>query len=169
MPDGGFRPAYNIQLAVAGKETGGPRTIVGVDVINVGSDMGAITRMLGEVREMTGALPKVVLADGNHVRHACIDDAEARGVDVIAPPSDKARARATDTPAVTAWRERMTTDEANRLYRGRAALVELANAHLKSRHGLERVLVRGLGKVMCVAVLGALTFNIMQHASRFAA
>ena len=46
MPDGGFRPAYNFQMAVAGEETGGPRTIVAFQVTNVGSDMGSMTPMI---------------------------------------------------------------------------------------------------------------------------
>ncbi|OGQ25530.1 MAG: hypothetical protein A2138_13915 [Deltaproteobacteria bacterium RBG_16_71_12] len=167
MPDGGFRPGYNIQLAVAGKETGGPRTIVGVDVTNLGSDMGAVTKMIDEVNAMTGVAPKHILADGNHARHACFDNAAARGVDVLVPPSKRSKAHAKDSAAVTAWRERMTTDDAKRLYRGRAALVELANAHLKCNFGLDRVLVRGLGKVLCVGIIAALTFNIVQHAAAF--
>ena len=32
MGDGGFRPAYNVQLATAGSPMGGPRTIVGLRV-----------------------------------------------------------------------------------------------------------------------------------------
>ena len=31
MGDGGFRPAYNVQYAVAGSPLGGPRTVVGGD------------------------------------------------------------------------------------------------------------------------------------------
>src|SRR5947209_10352021 len=46
MGDGGFRPAYNVQMATAGSEMGGPRTIVGVRVTNVGSDMGSVTPMV---------------------------------------------------------------------------------------------------------------------------
>ncbi len=168
MPDGGFRPGYNIQLAVAGKETGGPRTIVGIDVTNVGSDMGAVTKMIDEVTEMTGTAPEHILADGNHARHACFDAAAARGVDVLVPPSKKSKARAKDSAAVTAWRERTTTDDAKRIYRGRAALVELANAHLKCNFGLDHVLVRGLGKVLCVGIIAALTFNIVQNAAALA-
>ena len=42
MADGGFRPAFNIQLASAGSELGGPRTIVGVRVNVV--LLGAIAR-----------------------------------------------------------------------------------------------------------------------------
>lgn len=38
MPDGGYRPGYNVQLAVAGSPMGGPRTVVGLRVTNVGSE-----------------------------------------------------------------------------------------------------------------------------------
>ena len=62
----------------------------------------------------------------------------------------------------------MTTDDAKRIYRGRAALVELANAHLKCNFGLDHVLVRGLGKVLCVGIIAALTFNIVQNAAALA-
>ena len=41
----------------------------------------------------------------------------------------------------------MQTEEAGGLYRQRAGLGELENAHLKSRFGLDHVLVRGLSKV----------------------
>ena len=69
MGDGGFRPAYNIQMATAGSEMGGPRTIVGLRVTHIGSDMGSISPMLDEIERRTGALPAVVLADANHVKH----------------------------------------------------------------------------------------------------
>jgi transposase len=168
MPDGGFRPAYNVQVAVAGSETGGPRTIVAIDVTNVGSDMGAIEKMIPRVEAATGVAPARLLADGNHARHACIDYAHARGVLVYAPPSRWACPRTTDTEAVRVWRERMATDDAKRIYRGRAALAELPNAFFKSRFGFDRVRVRGVAKVTCVAVLAAVTFNIIQNAAHFA-
>src|SRR3954471_12314516 len=66
MADGGFRPAYNVCMATAGSPLGGPRTIVGVQVTNVGSDMGMITPMLAEIERRTGQLPKTLLADANH-------------------------------------------------------------------------------------------------------
>jgi transposase len=165
MPDGGFRPAYNVQFAVAGNALGGPRTIIGVDVTNVGSDMGAISKQIDEIEANTGSVPEVILADGNHVKHECLDYAHSRGVVIIAPPHKRAKARENDSDAVKEWRERMRTDSAKQQYRGRAALAELANAHVKSHYGLERVLVRGAGKVMCTALLVALTFNIVQNAA----
>ena len=168
MPDGGFRPGFNVQLGVAGKDTGGPRTIVALDVVNVGSDMGAIEKMIPRVEAATGAVPKRVLADGNHVRHACIDYADSVGVEVYAPPNKRAKPRPSDSEAVRAWRARMTTDDAKRIYRGRATLAELPNAFLKSHFGLDRVLVRGVAKVKCVALLAAITFNIVQNAAYLA-
>ena len=123
--------------------------------------MGAIEKMIPRVETATGSVPNRVLADGNHLRHACIDDADSRGVVVYAPPNTRARAREHDSAAVRAWRERMTTDEATRIYRGRAALAELPNAFVKSHCGLDR----GLAKVTCVALLAALTFNIAQNAA----
>lgn len=42
MGDGGFRPAYNVQLATDGSPMGGPRTIVGLRVTIEGTDMGSL-------------------------------------------------------------------------------------------------------------------------------
>ena len=66
---------------------------------------------------------------------------------------------------LVAWRERMTTDEAKAVYRARASLCELINAHLRSHHGVEQFLVRGLAQVTCVARLAAIASNVLQHAS----
>lgn len=168
MADGGFRPAYNVQLATAGSELGGPRTIVGVRVTNVGSDMNAIPPMLDEIERRTGELPKVLLADANHTGHASIRDAAERGVEFLAPVPERSQQpgdRAATDEAITAWRERMETDEARRLYRARASLCELMNAHVRSRRGIDQFLVRGLQKVTSVVLLGAIACNLLQHAA----
>jgi transposase len=168
MADGGFRPAYNIRMATAGSPLGGPRTIVGVQVTNVGSDMGSITPMLHEIEQRTGQLPAVLLADANHAAHDCIRAATEAGVEVlVAVPerTQQAGAQADDDAAIVAWRERMTTDGAKKLYRARAGLCELMNAHLRAHHGVDQVLVRGLAKVTCVALLAAITSNILQNAT----
>jgi hypothetical protein len=166
MPDGGFRPGYNIQFAVAGSEDGGPRTLVGLRVTNVGSDMGSMTPMLADIERRTGQLPKVLLADGNHAKHGCVEAAERAGVKVVMAVSHKAGPIEQASPEVAAWRQRMVTDEAKKLYRARAGLVELLNAHVKSRFGIEQVLVRGLPKIRCVALLAGLAFNLLQNADR---
>jgi transposase len=166
MADGGFRPGYNIQLATAGSELGGPRTVVGLLVTNTGSDMGSITPMLEDIKARTGHLPGQLLADANHAKHSCIEAATHAGVEVImAVPKREQYATTAVSPEVAAWRERMTTEEAKRAYRARASLCELSNAHLKTHHGTDSVLVRGLGKVTCVALLGAIAANVLAHAA----
>ena len=169
MADGGFRPAMNVQLATAGSALGGPRTIVGVRVTNLGSDMNAITPMLDDIERRLDALPNVLLADAGHAGHDGIRDAAARGVELLMavpefsrnPTSDHA---ATDEAIVT-WRARMETDEAKKLYRARASLCELMNAHLRTHHGVDQFLVRGLAKVTSVVLLGVIASNILQHAA----
>ena len=72
-------------------------------------------------------------------------------------------ARAADDAPIEAWRQRMGTTEAQQRFRARASLCELPNAQLKSRFGLGAVMVRGLYKVGCVALLAAITANILAH------
>jgi transposase len=170
MPDGGFRPGYNIQLATAGSELGGPRTIVGLRVTNTGSDMGSVTPMLEDIKARTGQLPGQLLADANHAKHSCIEAATRAGVEpLIAIPKHEHCATKAVSREVEDWRERMKTDEAKRAYRARAGLCELSNAHLKDHHGTASVLVRGLAKVTCVALLGAVAANILAHATAWLA
>ena len=171
MGDGGFRPGYNVQYAVAGSEMGGPRTIVGVNVSNLGSDMGSMAPMVEQIEERTGQRPDVLLADGGHAKSEDISATRRKSVDVIVPPAEtakpieKLKAEGAD-PEVIAWRERMETDEAKQLYRGRAGRVELTNAHQKTHHGITQVLVRGAAKVTCVILLNAIGSNLLQHAPR---
>jgi transposase len=171
MADGGFRPAFNVQYAVAGSEMGGPRTIVGVTVTNVGSDMGSLAPMVEQIEERTGQRPDTLLADGGHAKAEDIAATRRMGVDVIVPPAEtaktieKLKADRAD-PDVVAWREQMETDEAQKLYRARAGLVELVNAHQKTHHGITQFLVRGAAKITCVILLNAIASNILQHAPR---
>lgn len=168
MADGGFRPAYNVRAATAGSPMGGPRTIVGIQVSNVGSDMDAVVPMLDEIKARTGALPTTLLADANHANHDGIREATDRGVEVlIAVPkrSQKPGPAADNDPAIADWRERMRQPEKLRVYRARASLCELTNAHLRSRRAIQQFLVRGLNKVTCVVLLGAITTNLLNHAA----
>ena len=169
MPDGGFRPGYNVQLAVAGDEKGGPRTIVGLNVTNLGSDMGSVADMIAEVARNTRVFPLLWLADGNHARHSDIDYAARVGVCPVISVPDYENTEKASSEAVRAWHERMETEEGKRIYKSRASLVELVNAHFKDRFGIDHVLVRGAAKVKCVALLGALAFNLLQHASQLLA
>lgn len=173
MADGGFRPGLNLQMATAGSEFGGPRTVVAVNVSNVGSDMSALTPMLDQIEQRTGQLPEVLVADANHANHAAIIDAKARGVDpLIAVPKKRARvtarvSRETD-PRALEWMDRMRDDDAKALYRARAGLCEWTNAQAAGRCGIRQFLVRGIAKATNVALLFAITLNLTQHLTTLA-
>lgn len=171
MADGGFRPGLNVQMATAGSELGGPRTVIGVRVSNVGSDMGAITPMLDQIERRTGRLPETLLADSNHGSHAAIIDADARGVNVVIAVAKRSResgGKADKSPAIVAWKARMQTEEVKALYRARAGLCEWANAQAAGRFRLRQFLVKGVAKATSVALLIAITTNLTQHLASLA-
>ena len=167
MGDGGFRPAYNVQLATTADQA---RVIVGVGVTNRGSDMGETTSMLEQIEQRTGVRPEQMLVDGGYASHDAIDAASASGVTVYAPlpkprkddTSSPQAPKAGDSEAVAAWRARMGTEEAQQIYKQRAATAETVNADGKSHRGLGSTALRGLDKVKGGALLFALTYDILR-------
>lgn len=167
MGDGGFRPAYNVQFATT---TDKARVIVGVDVINRGSDMGQTTPMLDQIESRTGQKPTEHLVDGGYPSHPAIDAAAEKEVTLYAPPPkprkgdirDPHAPREDDSEAVAAWRQRMGTDEAKEIYKQRGATAETVNAEAKHHRGLDHIPVRGLTKALGCASLFALTYNILR-------
>jgi transposase len=161
--DGGFRPAYNVQLA-ADTES---RAIVGVSVTNSGSDRALSEPMRQEVEQRTGGKVAEHLMDGGFVNFDQMGRAQQAGVTVYAPPQtskkkvDPYQVRPTDTAEVAQWRRRMATEEAKTIYKERASTSETVNADLRTYRGLDRFLVRGLAKVKCVALWSALAYNLM--------
>ncbi len=77
MADGGYRPAYNVQLATDVDS----RAIVGVAVTNLGSDRSSVLPMLAQLQARTGRLPAAALVDGGCFSRETITDAAAHGVD----------------------------------------------------------------------------------------
>lgn len=166
MPDGGFRPAYNLQMATDEDS----QVIVGVAVDTTGNDGGQAPPGLEQVVRRTGRLPKAYLVDGSYAKREDITTLELQGVTVYAPTRSprtttsgrtKAEPRRDDTPEVARWRERMETEEAKEIYKGRAATAECVNAHAR-RHGLTQLLVRGTDKVLSVLLLVAITHNLLR-------
>jgi transposase len=166
MGDGGFRPAFNLQLATATDS----QVITGVDVTNSGGDQGQMAPMVEQHKERYEEKPKEMLVDGGFVKKADIDQVSPPqgGTTVYAPvmeskdPNrDPYTPRDDDSPAVAEWRQRMGTDEAKAIYRERAATAECVNALARNR-GLQRFLVRGLRKVKAVALWYALAHNLMR-------
>lgn len=167
MGDGGFRPAYNVQLATTTEE----KVIVGVAVTNVGSDKSQMTPMLEQIERRCGERPAEHLVDGGFVKLDEIENAAANGTTVYAPPPAKKKGESPDyepkpddAPAVAEWRQRMGTQAAKEIYKERAATAELVNADAKEHRGM-KLRVRGLDKVLAVALLHALTFNLIRWAA----
>jgi hypothetical protein len=167
MGDGGFRPAFNVQLATT---TDAARVVVGVDVTHRGSDQGESTPMLEQIERRTGRRPSELLVDGGYAQHDAIDEAAGKQVTVLAPvpkprkgdTRDPHAPREDDSKAVAAWRQRMGTDEAKEIYKQRAATAETVNADAKTHRGLDSFAVRGLGKALASASLFALTYDILR-------
>jgi transposase len=171
MGDGGFRPAFNVQLATATDS----QIITGVDVTNSGGDQGQLAPMVERHQQRYGQVPDEALVDGGFTKKEDIEKVEQGGTTVYAPVQkskdperDAHTPRSDDTPAVAQWRQRMATDEAKAIYRERAATAECVNALARNR-GLQRFLVRGLQKVKAVALWYALVHNLMRGAKLRAA
>jgi len=167
MADGGFRPAYNGQLAVDTQS----QMVVGVEVSNCGSDGDQLVPMLDQLRQRYEAIPPESLVDGGFATLKTIEQATQRGTLVYAPvskPKDAERDRhlplASDPPAIAEWRQRMGTPEAQQVYKQRASTVECVNALARHR-GLQQFRVRGRRKVRAVLLWFALAHNLMRSLS----
>jgi transposase len=163
MPDGGYRPAYNWQFSVELSNF----VITGVDVVNIGSDKAQMEPMVKQVVKRTGKLPKNWLVDGGFVKFTAIEALAVLGIAVFGPvpePRGETRDRyapsPTDSDIIAEWRQRMGTEEGKASYK-RRSLVELPNAHARSRYGIQQVRVRGHRKVCCVALWVAITHNLL--------
>lgn len=168
MPDGGTRPAYNVQFATT-TESG---VIVGVAVTNSGGDGGQLAPMVEQIAQDHGQPPAEMLVDGGFTT---LDDIEKvyqdHGVRVYGPIKDEEKKKAAgvdpfqprskDGPGVAAWRVRMGAEENQQVYRLRAQTAEWANAGARNR-GLYQFAVRGLRKVFAVALWHALAHNLLR-------
>jgi transposase len=160
MADGGYRPAYNIQVATDQASD----AVVGVAVTNVGSDQQQLVPMLDQLATR-GLHASMWLVDGGYVSDVAVETTAAGGTTLIMPVP---RARGADTPlpirpddsaAVVAWKTRMQTDDAARLYRSRGATAERINADLRMHRTLNRLPLRGLDKVHTWVLWAALATN----------
>jgi transposase len=163
MPDGGFRPAFNLGFASDPRST----MIAAVTLDNTGSDKGQLRPMSDRLAEVYGQRPGEHLVDGGFTKLADIEALAAAGVAVFAPvpkPRDAARdphaPRDGDGPGVAAWRQRMGSEAAKAVYKERAATAECVNAQCRNR-GLLRFLVRGIEKARTVGLWHALAHNMI--------
>jgi transposase len=161
MADGGFRPAYNAQLATATES----QIVVGVEVTDAGSDVRQLVPMLDQLEARYGQVPEEALVDGGFAGLEAIKAAAARGCRVYAPPMTPRRGDRNphrpmpdDSDEVACWRRRMGSASAKQKYKLRASTSECVNAQARHR-GLYQVLVRGRRKVRAVLLLHGLAQN----------
>ncbi|HEX9359808.1 MAG TPA: IS1182 family transposase [Streptosporangiaceae bacterium] len=166
MSDGGYRPAYNVQLATTLRG----QVVVGVGVTNAGSDLGQLEPMLKGLHGGALPPPQTVVTDGGYGKKQDIETVSGPpyGCTVILPVQkpkkpgqDPFAPRPRDPPAVAAWRQRMGTPEAQALAKQRGRVAEWVNAQARNR-GLMQVRVRGALKVRAIALWQALANNLVQ-------
>jgi transposase len=162
MADGGFRPAYNVQVTSAA----GEQIVVDIKICNTGSDRGLMRPMLERLRVRPGGLPKRHLADGGFGSAEDIEWAHAEGVEVFCPPTqskhgtDPYLPRPGDGPGVLAWRARMASEPGKARYKPRS-ICECIHARWRN-WDLRQLSVRGFEKVRAVVLWYALSNNILQ-------
>lgn len=104
------------------------------------------------------------LGDGGFRPGTAITMLEQRGVEVLVPVNARtASSNASATPELEAWKARMSTPEAQNAYRARASLSEGPTANAR-RLGMTQLLVRGIEKATSVALLTAITHDVLAHA-----
>lgn len=166
MPDGGFRPAYNVQF---GSDDSG--IIVGCDVTNQGTDAGLMEPMIEKIEEGLGQAPKEHLADGGFSTLKDIEAVETNHqTKVLTPVKDEEKKREAgndpfaprpgDSPVIADWRERMGTPEGQATYQHRGETAEWVNARSRQR-GMHQFTVRGRAKVYIVVLWHVLAHNLI--------
>jgi hypothetical protein len=153
LPDGGFRPAYNVQFAAETQHG----LVVAVEITTSGADQDALADMHAKVTQSYGRAPGNWLVDGGYVSQEGIEAVAACGSALHAPLGD-ALANC-DSPPIVAWWQRMQSEAGKLLYRLRGQTIEWVNAGARNR-GLYGVLVRGVQKVRAVALWHAMAHNL---------
>lgn len=167
MGDGGFRPAYNVQLATDGDS----RVIVGVTVTNAGNDSEQMAPMQAKVKDQYGKAPGDYMVDCGFPNVEQVTKVEQNGSKVLAPiygedaikkrGNDPHARKRRDTDESFAFRQRMATEEAKEQYKKRPSIAEYVNAEFRNR-GLGQFRVRGLEKVQAVALMYAVACNLLR-------
>jgi transposase len=172
MADGGFRPAYNVQIATDTSS----RAIVAIDVVSAGSDGQQAAPLREQAQTNTGEKVKEHLVDGGYAKLDAIGEAEKSGVKMYAPlnkPSkpgiDAHERKQGDSDEIFAWRQRMKEQEAKDIYKLRGSTVETINGDLAQHRGLRQFPVRGSPKVKCIALWLALSYNILHFGTQLLA
>jgi transposase len=169
MSDGGFRPAYNVQVASDPVS----RAVVGVSVSTEGNDYGLDGPMREQVERRSGGVIAEHLVDGGYLKKESVEAAAEQGVRLYVPPKppkdpgkngDEFTPRPGDSEAMKELRLRMGSEAGKEVYKLRASTSETVNADLRCRRGLRELTVRGARKVTCVVLWSALAYNVIHFA-----
>jgi transposase len=161
MADGGFRPAYNMQIVSEPTS----QIIVAVDVETSGSDRG-LARPAVENLRAGGLTPSDFLVDGGFTKNSDIEWAHASGTRLWCPPgqtrhgTDPYAPKPDDSAGVADWRKRMASAAGKQMYRQRAQH-ECINARAR-RMGLTQLTVRGKAKARTALQWFALAHNMLR-------
>ena len=139
-------------------------------VSNRGVDAGQSAPMRKQVEQRTGESVREHLLDGGYLNFEEIEQASKEGLELFVPPKparnkqkrkDPCDPRPGDSEAVAVWRARMGSAEGKEIYKLRGQTIETINADLKTHRGLDRLTVRGVDKIRCVATWSALAYNLL--------
>ncbi len=163
MANGGFSPGYNVQFATDAANG----VIVGVSVTNSGSDSGQAPPMIEQIEKRAGSKPGAYLVDAAYTDKKSVDklaemDVTLYGSVVERWGKDPFKPQMTDSLAVSALRKRTGSPEGKEIYKERSQLSERVNADVRTYRTMDRMLVRGTAKVLCIALWNALAFNLMR-------
>jgi hypothetical protein len=164
MADGGWRPAYNMQIISAPEY----QVIAAVDIDTSGSDRG-LARPGLEIVHAAGYEPADYLVDGGFTKNEDIEWAFAKGIKMWCPQAqsrhgtDPYAPKKDDGGGVTDWRKRMKAEQDKKgeaFYRLRAEH-ECINAHAR-RMGMRQVSLRGKIKARIQLLWFAVAHNMMR-------
>ena len=161
MADGGWHPAYNMQIISAPER----QVIVVVDVETSGSDRG-LARPGIETVHAEGYDPSNYLVDGGFTKNEDIEWAHVQGIKLWCPAVQTKHGTAPYAPkkgdgiGVADWRERMQSEDGKAFYRLRAEH-ECINAHAR-RMGLRQLTLRGRIKARIHLLWFAVAHNMMR-------
>jgi hypothetical protein len=161
MADGGWRPAYNMQIISAPEH----QVIVAVDIDTSGSDRGLAQAGI-ETVHAEGYEPSNYLVDGGFTKNDDIDWAHAKDIKLWCPAgqtkhgTDPYAPKKGDGVGVADWRQRMQSEDGKAFYRLRAEH-ECINAHAR-RMGLRQLSLRGKIKARIHLLWFAVAHNMMR-------
>ena len=167
MPNGGYNPAVNVQVATDTQS----RAVLGVEVSKEGSDsVGLSEPMRQQVEQRSGGRVGQQLLDGGYLRMDDLERAHQQHVELFVPPKPaknpanrgrELEPKPGDSQAVRAWKQRMSSEPGKQIYKERAQTSETVNGELRTYRGLTQMTVRGLDKMKCVALWCALAYNVL--------